>query len=431
MRARFAMAFGMTMLAALCVGKPSDPWIRGITDRNPVSYGIGDEMTFTLTLENGDGKGREIVWRRTGDDGRVEEGRAPATAPVVVKTSLDRSGFVRVYAELVAPGGRLVGYVGRHVPKGVIFFDGGAGAAVGDIRLGVAEPADFDAFWARHRATLAAVAMRDVCVKEHPSANPLVRIFAVSVPCAGGKPSTGYLLVPAKGGAYPARVQFYGYAASWSPKAAAAPDGRDAKANEIALRLSAHGFELNREAAYYAELQRLAGSNGHGHAFDPVQNADPETAYFCGMTYRILRGLEYLKSRPEWNGRDLAVEGSSQGGLQAIWAAALDGRVTSCRIEVPWCCDVGGSVVGRNRGSWHLAWAPGLGYYDAVNMARRIPKTCRVDVYRAGLGDYTCPPSGVAAFYQALACPKRIVWWQGSTHFVRPPEPQKFVNEEN
>ena len=81
--------------------------------------------------------------------------------------------------------------------------------------------------------------------------------------------------------------------------------------------------------------------------------------------------------------------------------------------------------MGRNHGLWYVQWVPALGYYDPVNMARMIPKTCTVAITSAGIGDYTCPPTGVAAFYNNLSCPKGIVWLQGATHGYRPPNLEK------
>ena len=394
-------------------------------------------MTFTLRLERGEvlPDGLEVSWTRTGDDGKTESGKVPADPgrSIVLKTSIDRPGFVRIYAILRCPDGSAWMPDGRPARKdragelpGSVFFDGGAGAGVPMIRQGVASPSDFDAFWSRHKAVLAAVPMVGATCKELPSANPAVKVFAVSVPCVGPRPSTGYLVVPTKAGKYPAEMHFYGYETSWSKYATDPPDVSKDKGGALKFFLSAHGFELNRDEEYYRAERKKASSNGYGHAFDPAQNADPETAYFCGMTYRVMRGVEYLKSRMEWNGRDLAVAGSSQGGLQAIWAAALVPGVTEARISVPWCCDIGGESIGRNRGVWFVKWHPALGYYDSVNMARRIPAPCRVDVVRAGLGDYTCPPSGVAAFYNNLSCQKSIVWVQGSTHSYVPPMREVF-----
>lgn len=434
---RKTVAILCAVATACCMAATKGPWIRGVTDKCPIDYKIGETMTFTLTLERADAvpDGSVIGWTRTGDDGRRETGKVPAKngQSFSIKTSIDRPGFVRIFALVRKADGSVWMPDGRPAKKDragsypkSVFFDGSAGANVADIRQGVPEPLDFDDFWARHKAVLAAVPMEGVKIAELPSSNRKVKIFTVSVPCAGPKPATGYLIVPTAEGTFPAEVTLYGYGASWGKHAIEAPDVSKDDGHALKLLLSAHGFELNREEAYYKAEHAKAKSNGYGHAFDPAQNCDPEKAYFCGMTYRLMRGLEYLKSRKEWNGRDLTVSGGSQGGLQSIWASALVPGVTAAKIEVPWCCDLGGTTVGRDHGEWFIEWMPALGYYDGVNMARRIPKTCQVDVVRAGLGDYTCPPSGVAAFYNTLTCPKSIVWIQGAEHVGLPPEPQKF-----
>jgi len=173
---------------------------------------------------------------------------------------------------------------------------------------------------------------------------------------------------------------------------------------------------MNQPAEYYVEFKKTTDSNGYGHAFDPAQNEKAETAYFGGMTWRVMRAVEYAKTLPEWNGKDLTMEGGSQGGLQSIWAGALVPGVTKLDIYVPWGCNIGGTTDGRNHGDWFQEWRPGLDYYDTVNMARRIPKTCKVVISRVGMGDYISTPSGISVFYNALTCPKSCAWLQGSQH---------------
>ena len=72
----------------------------GVTDKDPLTYRPNETMTFTLSPQGGDA----VRWTRTGDDGKEENGEAKADAPVTVKTSLDRPGFVRLVAELRCSG---------------------------------------------------------------------------------------------------------------------------------------------------------------------------------------------------------------------------------------------------------------------------------------------------------------------------------------
>lgn len=389
------------------------PLLVGGCDRDPLSYRTGERIVFTLRAENAPA-GASVRWHRSGDDGREESGDAPAAAraPVVQTTGLSRPGFVRLRADLIDRTGSAVAH-----------FEGGAGVDVATIRPDAAEPADLDAFWARRKAALAAVPMEGATCRPVASPSDAVRVFEVSIPCPGGRPGTGLLSVPARSGRFPAYIRLFGYNASWSETAWRTPPREELPDDAIVLFLSAHGFAFNRDPAYYAALRVAAGSGGHDFAFDPIQNADPETAYFGGMSWRVLRGLEYLKSRPEWDGKNLIAYGGSMGGLQSIWAAALDHDVSECRPRIPWCCDMAGPAAGRAHGDWFVPWVPALGYYDPVHLARRIPATCRVVIPQAGLGDYISPPSGVMAFYNALRCPKEATFIQGAMHFTLPPEP--------
>lgn len=410
-------AHGVATMAAWAARRdaaaPDAPRLFLASDKNPLSYRLGEEMRFAFTAENAP-PGATIRWRITDDDGKLAVGTASAQAapalpsagscaPAVQTAGLSRPGFAHVAAELVAPGGEVLARC-----------DGGAGAAVADIRPDFPEPPDFDDFWARRLAPLLAQPPRGVAEGG-----------AIAIPCPGGRPSTGFLSIPraAAGRRFPARVHFHGYDESWRPTAYLPPRPESLPEGEIYLDMAAHGYEPGREPEYYAALRAAAGSNGHDYAFDPVQNADPDTAYFGGMAWRVLRGLEYVRSLPEWDGKTLVVEGGSCGALQAVWCAALDHAVTECRIFIPWCCNIGGPAAGRARGDWHVEWTPALGYYDAANMAPRIPATCRVEILFAGLGDYICPPSGVMAFYNRLSCPKRATFVQCATHGYFPHSP--------
>ena len=109
------------------------------------------------------------------------------------------------------------------------------------------------------------------------------------------------------------------------------------------LNINAHGMKLpafGADDGYYKALGWEIKSNGKSYAFDPEQNKDPEVAYFNGMVLRVMRALQYLKTLPEWNGKDLRARGGSQGGLQTIWAAGCGEGVTQADSGITWCCDM-------------------------------------------------------------------------------------------
>lgn len=393
----------------------SDAYLFGRTREGKMVYGPGETMTFELVPE---GFPRmppgtySIRWKRTGDDGVCETGEAPGLTNVVVTTSLSKPGFVRLEAWIAGRDGRPV-YKFRGGQRLKVGFSGGAGVGI-DALSSVPEPRDFDAFWASRRARLEAVPLHAERT-EVPVRNPEVRAFAVSIASAGPRPVTGYLTIPVRAiegkERFPIQVFFQGYGTEVQRPPATG------RADAICFEMNAHGYELGRrDRRYYDDFFAGIRTRRHSYAFDPVENADPERAYFNGMALRVVRAIEYLRSLPEWNGRDLRVKGGSQGGLQAVWAAGLAEGVSEADLSVVWCCDIGGTELGRSRGDWYVTWRPALGYFDPVNVAKRIPKTCRITISRAALGDYTSPPSGLAILYNNIPGPKSVHWVQGGEH---------------
>ncbi len=433
----------LATLSAFAAGADvlDNAWLKGTTDKNPLFYTPGEPMVFTIEPQGIEGEVPEgaffLKWERTGDDGVTEKDKIPFDGkPFVYTTSLAKPGFVRVQAEVVTPDGKPYQkkFTGdATTPEGkiamnkfekakkTVFFDGGAGVDIDLLQQGSPEPADFDAFWARQKALLAEVPIRAERI-EVPCDNPAVRLYAVSLDCAGSAPVTGYLSIPKaadEGKKFPARAGGPGYGVREQTAPKNPPSGA------IMFSINAHGMllrEFGGTDEYYKGFGDTIKSNGKSYGLDPVQNTDPETAYFRGMILRMIRALQYVKTLPEWNGRDLVVSGGSQGGAFAIWAAGCGEGVTRAESSITGFCDMGKDLVGRLRGGWpRFVHAPGLDYLDPVNFAKRIPATCVVDIPRAGLGDYTCEPSGIAVLWNNLRCPKSILWMQGSEHGYVPP----------
>jgi len=373
----------------------------GVTDKNPLAYKTGETMTFTIQLLE-DGlpvAGKNLAWKCVGDDGVTNEGKAlsSSNAPLVLKASVGKPGFVRalVYAQDASGINLKVG--GQNAP----YFDGGAGADVEKI-TGVAEPKDFDAYWKKQAARLKGVPVRaDLAPIESP--DPELVGFDIKVDCPGKMPVSGYFCKPkaAAPRSLPARVSYNGYGVSGAYK----PWSK----GNLSLNINAHGILNGQPADYYAALKQTTLSN---YAFFEEENKNPDTAYFNGMILRVLRSLEFIKAQPEWDGSNLIVSGGSQGGFQCLIAAALDRQVSRCEANIPWCCDLGGVTLGRMPG-WRPGWVEGLGYYDAANHAKRI--ACPTTIY-AGLGDYTCPPSGEMVLFNNMKGPVKLDFQQGRTH---------------
>ena len=388
------------------------------TNKSPLSYKPGEEMVYTFTLDTGKDKpgNWKFHYSRRGDDNKSFNGYAPVDKPLVIKTSLDKPGFVNVKVSLVDSKGKIVQMEitrpNKTKYKRNIYSPCGT-AVLPETLTDCGEPADFDAFWAKQKKRLATVPFMGKVEKKLVKETRNGYVYSISIPCAGPRPATGYLTIPknAKIKSLPIHVHFYGYGATKQGMPGSVTR------NQISLFVNAHGQKLGETDEYYKKFFQSIRTPKYDYAFDPEENKNPETAFFNGMALRNLRAIEYAKTLPEWNGKDLIVRGASQGGLQTMWAAALDPDVTEAYPAITWCCDIAGTKKKqRVSGAGRIQYAPGLDYYDSVFMAKRIKKA-KVVITRAGLGDYVCPPSGLAICYRNLATPdKTIHWYQGSDH---------------
>lgn len=443
-------SFKTTLLAALLLGLPlaadTCVWdgyeLRIRTDRpDPISYIPGEPVVFKLSIrpilpENQLQKpepGAHLDWLLRGDDGQMSTGTvAFATGEYLAVTSrLDQAGFLRLEATIVDAKGKRARRSKPHPgapkwdPIRDMTYTACAGIAIDQLRQTKPEPADFDAYWKAQRQALDAVPIKAELTPVVPI-NPRkgFDFFAVKIACAGKRPVTGFLSIPtgAKPQSLQAKVNFHGYGAGeHKPNFFGEP-------GVLFLDINAHGMELLQPADYYKTFQANLNAKG-SYAFSKEENSSPDTAYFHDMVLRAMRALDYIKTRPEWNRKDLIVQGSSQGGLQASWAAGLDPDVTFANVGVTWNCDLGFLDNPKKlRGYWHIPWAPGLGYFDAVNHIKRT--RARVLVNRAGLADFTCPPSTLAVYYNAIPGDKTIVWVQGSSHGYIPVDPVATVTRE-
>ena len=133
-----------------------------------------------------------------------------------------------------------------------------------------------------------------------------------------------------------------------------------------------------------------------------------------------------MTSLPEWDGKNLIAQGTSQGGALALVTAALDKRVTAVASNHPALVDMAGyKKPGRAGGYPHLFTrfsgmdtAPKLttlAYYDVVNFLPRI----KVPAFMSwGYNDETCPPTTSYVAFNAIQSEKKALITPATEHWI-------------
>lgn len=374
------------------------------TDREDALYKVGAPVTYTITVKNNDVPVTEgeVNIELSQDGITVERTTRPLSAATVTST-LNTPGFLWCIVSYVGADGKAtVGY-------------GSAGFDPLDIKPSLPVPDDFDAFWAEKKAKLAEVPMNaKLTPVESPAAN--VECFDVQVDCLGGAPVSGYLARPigAKPKSLAAMLFVHGAGVVSANKKA-----KIAAAGILALDINAHGIPNGQPDQFYKDLS--AGKlNGYPH----FGKDDRETSYFLGMYLRLIRAMEFLEAQPEWDGKILMVEGTSQGGGQSLAAAGLNPKVTLLCAGVPAICEHTGVIAGwpllvprDEAGNPDPKVLEASRYFDAMNFATRTKADALVSV---GFIDGVCRPTSVYAAYNNLQGKKEMLNKPLMNHAVAP-----------
>ena len=390
-------------------------------DKKDGFYRCGETASCTVMLKK-DGKpltgakARLIVkkeGRVIGSEDFITDGKAR-----VFTGKLDAPGWLYFGFEVLDENGKaLKGKdVYKHKAKPSIVTEIGAIFDADKLLPAVKEPEDFDAFWASRRAELDKIPLEPK-LTELPSKEKNVKLYAVEVQCAGSRPVTGYLAGPAnaKPGKIPAVVEFLSWVNNDANSKVAV---NRAKQGVLAFYATWHGFPVGKDKAFYVKNIRAAVMGGRKYIEDREK-------WVMGECYlRVMRALDFIKTRPEWDKKNLVVVGGSLGGAQTAAAAALDKDVTIALVGVPAFAEFDGSAAGRevsrlvvkNR---HLKAGDKrpyitCSYYDIVNFAPRTK--CEVFVC-TGFVDETCKPSNVLVYYNALKCKKSLSTNPKTGHF--------------
>jgi cephalosporin-C deacetylase len=371
------------------------------TPRSPTGiYGLGDTVAWTATLPAGTtaAPGGYLYKIRKNNLEILETGvldfrTGAATIDVVVREPM------MVYVEVTVPG-----YEAGAIAK--------LGAAVAPSKLApaVPRPPDFDAFWDAKLKALAAVPI-DPVLTPAESPDPSVELFSVALRSVGST-ARGWLAKPKTPGPYPALVIL-----QWAGVYKLTPKSAVDRAAEgwLVLNVSSHDMPLDQDQDPL--VPRRYGDAGA---------LDRETSYFLNMYLRDVRGVDYIASRSDWDGKTLALMGTSMGGQQSLVTAGLHRKVTAVLVNEPAGADANGDRHGRKAGypNWD-AEVPQVmqtaRYFDVVNFAPRITAPALVTL---GFIDTITPPVGIWTAFNQIPGPKELIAMIESDHNNRTPEKQ-------
>ena len=169
-----------------------------------------------------------------------------------------------------------------------------------------------------------------------------------------------------------------------------------AKNGFIRLEIDIHGLSPEITAEQFQEI-----AQAFSYENDYYENGldDKDNYYMKHVYIACIRSIDLLTSLPEWDGKNVFVQGGSQGGALSIVTAGLDKRVTACVVNHPAYSDMAGYLANRAGGFPHFNRVNNMftkekvetmAYYDVTNFARRI----ECIVYMSwGFNDNVCPPT--------------------------------------
>lgn len=404
----------LLLLATVCV-LPVAAQIRGyniqvnvVPDHQDWTYKVGETATFRISVtKSATPLAGAVIDYEAGPEMYQDVKKTAVVlkdGTLTVKGKMSKPGFYRVDVKTTIGGKE---------------YKGACAAAFSPEQLKptTVNPADFDQFWqnaiseARHTdLNPTKRLLPERCIKD-------VNVYEVSFQnVRWGSRTYGILCEPVKPGKYPALLRV--------PGAGVRPYGGDiytASKGAVTLEIGIHGIPVTMQQSVYDDLGQGA-LNGYWEF--GMDNRDK--SYYKHVVLGCIRALDYIEQYTPWNGKELGVTGSSQGGFLTLATAGLDRRITFYAPVHAALCDHTASLKGVACGWPHyFYWNKGKGmekqietsrYYDGVNFARRITNA-QTGWFSFGYNDDVVPPTTAWATYNIVKGPKSITPYQQTAHF--------------
>jgi cephalosporin-C deacetylase len=297
------------------------------------------------------------------------------------------------------------------------FASVGAAVAPERIRTSIPRPSDFDVFWSMKLKAMREVPM-DPVLTPMTSSDPGVEISAVKVTALSSH-MQGYLAKPHREGKFPALVSYQGA-------------GVRALRPASAITHAAEGW-LVLDVDSHDKAPDV--STGPPSNYQTIGNTDREQSYFLSMYLRDTRAIDYIATRPDWDGKTIVIMATSMGGQQGVATAALNpDRITALLVNEPSGGDTNGELHGRSAAypNWPAkdpnAMRAAL-YFDTVNFASRVKAPSLVSM---GFIDTVVPPVGVWMALNQIPAPKEALPMIEADHVhITPDKVRAFPQRSN
>jgi len=365
------------------------------------TYGVGEKVGWTANLPPGSAPTGDYTYTiKKNNQDVIKTGNLDlATGRATIEVTLDEPAMI--YVRISTPGGSRPGSSGSIA----------VGAAVAPEKLlpSVPRPADFDSFWDSKIRMLKAIPENAVLTSSD-SGTPDVEYATIRMDHINGTHVYGQLAKPGHDGKFPALVIFqwasppYPLQKKWVTDRAAE--------GWLTLNIEPHDVLPDQPPPYYSSLPQELKN------YQSIGRDDRDKNYFLQMYLADYRAVDYLASRPDWDGKTLVVMGTSMGGQQSLCVAGLNPKITHVIVNEPAGCDSNGPLHGRAAG--YPNWPSNNPkimetalYFDVVDFASRIKATALVAM---GFVDTTAPPVGIWTAFNQIKGPKEAAPMVDSPH---------------
>ena len=408
----------IVLLLTLFIALPMKGQIRGnsikvevIPDHQDWRYEVGQTATFQVSVTKSNTLSNNVTIDYAAGPEMYQdvkkEGVVLKDGTLTLKGKMAKPGFYRV---------DVTAYIGGKEYKGAC----GAAFSPEKLQPTTVMPKDFTDYWQN--------AIKEACYTDlNPTKRLLperctkdVNVYEVSFQnMRWGWRTYGILCVPVKEGKYPALLRV--------PGAGVRPYGGDiytASQGVITLEIGIHGISVTMDQKVYDDV-----FNGALMNYWNFGNDNRDDSYYKRVVLGCIRAVDYIEQYTPWNGKELGVTGSSQGGFLTLSTAGLDKRVTCYAPVHAALCDHTASLKGVACGWPHYfykmkdetlkmkqAVIETSRYYDGVNFARLITDQQK-GWFSFGYNDDVVPPTTAWATYNVVTGPKEISPYQATWHF--------------